>query len=147
MDQLVPYSRTKPWLGPGVCLCVFWPLSSNWFLSAKQLIHQLLKTDPNDRMTITQFMNHPWINVSVCVCVCIYSACILYNRVCVLSLQQSMVVPSTPLHTTRVLTEDREMWDDVKVSVRLTLTPSGHPGTSQDQQNHRMHWLYIQTLF
>ncbi|XP_021465254.2 MAP kinase-activated protein kinase 2 isoform X2 [Oncorhynchus mykiss] len=65
---------------------------------AKQLIHQLLKTDPNDRMTITQFMNHPWIN-------------------------QSMVVPSTPLHTTRVLTEDREMWDDVKVRIRLTLTP------------------------
>uniref|UniRef100_A0A4W5QJ55 non-specific serine/threonine protein kinase n=1 Tax=Hucho hucho TaxID=62062 RepID=A0A4W5QJ55_9TELE len=56
---------------------------------AKQLINQLLKTDPNERMTITQFTNHPWIN-------------------------QSMVVPSTPLHTTRVLTEDREMWDDVK---------------------------------
>jgi hypothetical protein len=34
-----------------------------------------------------------------------------------------MVVPSTPLHTTRVLTEDREMWDDVKVRIRLTLTP------------------------
>ncbi|TKS70995.1 MAP kinase-activated protein kinase 3 [Collichthys lucidus] len=29
---------------------------------AKDLIHQLLKTDPNERMTITQFMNHPWIN-------------------------------------------------------------------------------------
>uniref|UniRef100_A0A671TIC7 non-specific serine/threonine protein kinase n=1 Tax=Sparus aurata TaxID=8175 RepID=A0A671TIC7_SPAAU len=56
---------------------------------AKDLIHQLLKTDPNERMTITQFMNHAWIN-------------------------QSMVVPSTPLHTTRVLTEDREMWEDVK---------------------------------
>uniref|UniRef100_A0A6Q2XEB8 non-specific serine/threonine protein kinase n=1 Tax=Esox lucius TaxID=8010 RepID=A0A6Q2XEB8_ESOLU len=34
---------------------------------AKQLINQLLKTDPNERMTITQFMNHPWINVSVSV--------------------------------------------------------------------------------
>lgn len=33
-------------------------------LPAKDLIHQLLKTDPNERMTITQFMNHPWINVS-----------------------------------------------------------------------------------
>ncbi|XP_064824833.1 MAP kinase-activated protein kinase 2-like [Oncorhynchus masou masou] len=63
---------------------------------AKQLIHQLLKTDPNDRMTITQFMNHPWIN-------------------------QSMVVPSTPLHTTRVLTEDREMWDDVKEEMTSAL--------------------------
>ncbi|KAM9444479.1 MAP kinase-activated protein kinase 3 isoform 2-T2 [Clarias gariepinus] len=55
---------------------------------AKQLINQLLKTDPNERMTISQFMNHPWIN--------------------------SMVVPPTPLHTTRVLTEDRELWDEVK---------------------------------
>uniref|UniRef100_A0A673ZU54 non-specific serine/threonine protein kinase n=1 Tax=Salmo trutta TaxID=8032 RepID=A0A673ZU54_SALTR len=63
---------------------------------AKQLIHQLLKTDPNDRMTITQFMNHPWIN-------------------------QSMVVPSTPLHTTRVLTEDRAMWDDVKEEMTSAL--------------------------
>lgn len=32
---------------------------------AKQLINQLLKTDPNERMTIGQFMNHPWINVSI----------------------------------------------------------------------------------
>ncbi|CAB1353554.1 unnamed protein product [Coregonus sp. 'balchen'] len=63
---------------------------------AKQLINQLLKTDPNERMTITQFMNHPWIN-------------------------QSMVVPSTPLHTTRVLTEDREMWDDVKEEMTSAL--------------------------
>ena len=37
-----------------------------------------------------------------------------------------MVVPSTPLHTTRVLTEDKEMWDDVKVSTSATLTYSGH---------------------
>ena len=36
-----------------------------------------------------------------------------------------MVVPSTPLHTTRVLTEDKEMWDDVKVSTTATLTYSG----------------------
>lgn len=26
-----------------------------------------------------------------------------------------MVVPQTPLHTSRVLTEDMELWDDVKV--------------------------------
>uniref|UniRef100_A0A3B3DDW0 non-specific serine/threonine protein kinase n=1 Tax=Oryzias melastigma TaxID=30732 RepID=A0A3B3DDW0_ORYME len=30
---------------------------------AKQLIIQLLKTDPSERMTIGQFMNHPWISV------------------------------------------------------------------------------------
>ncbi|XP_003973561.1 MAP kinase-activated protein kinase 3 [Takifugu rubripes] len=63
---------------------------------AKSLIHRLLKTDPNERMTITQFMNHPWIN-------------------------KSMVVPSTPLHTTRVLTEDRAMWEDVKEEMTSAL--------------------------
>lgn len=31
------------------------------------------------------------------------------------TLQQYMVVPPTPLHTSRVLTEDKELWDDVKV--------------------------------
>uniref|UniRef100_A0A8C6U1U4 non-specific serine/threonine protein kinase n=1 Tax=Neogobius melanostomus TaxID=47308 RepID=A0A8C6U1U4_9GOBI len=56
---------------------------------AKQLIVQLLKTDPNERMTIEQFMNHPWIS-------------------------QSMVVPSTPLHTARILTEEKDQWDNVK---------------------------------
>uniref|UniRef100_A0A4W4GF84 non-specific serine/threonine protein kinase n=1 Tax=Electrophorus electricus TaxID=8005 RepID=A0A4W4GF84_ELEEL len=63
---------------------------------AKQLINQLLKTDPSERMTIAQFMNHPWIN-------------------------QSMAVPPTPLHTTRVLTEDREMWDEVKEEMTSAL--------------------------
>lgn len=32
--------------------------------SAKQLIRTLLKTEPTQRMTITEFMNNPWINVS-----------------------------------------------------------------------------------
>lgn len=32
--------------------------------AAKQLIKTLLKTEPTQRMTITEFMNHPWINVS-----------------------------------------------------------------------------------
>lgn len=42
-------------------LCAFTaPLSC----LAKQLIRLLLKTDPTERLTITQFMNHPWINVS-----------------------------------------------------------------------------------
>lgn len=63
---------------------------------AKELINQLLKTDPNERMTINQFMNHPWIN-------------------------QSMVVPQTPLHTTRVLAEDSEMWDEVKEELTSAL--------------------------
>uniref|UniRef100_A0A087XFE9 non-specific serine/threonine protein kinase n=1 Tax=Poecilia formosa TaxID=48698 RepID=A0A087XFE9_POEFO len=63
---------------------------------AKQLIVQLLKTDPSERMTIGQFMNHPWIS-------------------------QSMAVPQTPLHTSRVLTEDMELWDDVKEGMTSAL--------------------------
>ncbi|CAM9360959.1 MAP kinase-activated protein kinase 2-like [Lampetra fluviatilis] len=56
---------------------------------AKQVIRKLLKTDPTERMTIAEFMNHPWIN-------------------------QLMEVPQTPLHTSRVLKEEKELWEDVK---------------------------------
>ncbi|XP_023601767.1 MAP kinase-activated protein kinase 3 isoform X3 [Myotis lucifugus] len=63
---------------------------------AKQLIRLLLKTDPTERLTITQFMNHPWIN-------------------------QSTVVPQTPLHTARVLQEDRDHWDEVKEEMTSAL--------------------------
>jgi len=92
------------------------------------LIHELLKTDPNERMTIIQFMNHPWINVRrVTYRWALYTSCpahlFAHIYIC---LQKSIVVPSTPLHTTRVLTEDREMWEDVKVSSTTTLPPSGH---------------------
>ncbi|XP_014638754.1 PREDICTED: MAP kinase-activated protein kinase 2-like [Ceratotherium simum simum] len=62
----------------------------------KMLIRNLLKTEPTQRMTITEFMNHPWI-------------------------MQSTKVPQTPLHTSRVLKEDKERWEDVKVR--------GAPGT------------------
>ncbi|XP_007430799.1 MAP kinase-activated protein kinase 3 isoform X1 [Python bivittatus] len=63
---------------------------------AKHLIRLLLKTDPTERMTISQFMNHPWIN-------------------------QSMVVPPTPLHTARVLQEDKDHWDEVKEEMTSAL--------------------------
>lgn len=33
--------------------------------------------------------------------------------------QQSTKVPQTPLHTSRVLKEDKERWEDVKVRVPL----------------------------
>ncbi|TRY65343.1 hypothetical protein DNTS_017863 [Danionella cerebrum] len=56
---------------------------------AKQLIRQLLKTDPTDRMTITEFMEHSWIS-------------------------KSLKVPQTHLHTSQVLTEERHVWDEVK---------------------------------
>ena len=33
-------------------------------MEAKDLINQLLKTEPADRLTITEFMNHNWVKVS-----------------------------------------------------------------------------------
>lgn len=39
--------------------------------------------------------------------------------------QQSMVVPQTPLYTSQVLTEDKELWEDVKVRIVFT-SESGH---------------------
>ncbi|KAG9352896.1 hypothetical protein JZ751_017472 [Albula glossodonta] len=63
---------------------------------AKQLIRTLLKTEPTQRMTITEFMNHPWIN-------------------------QSMEVPQTPLHTSRVLKEERDTWEEVKEEMTSAL--------------------------
>ncbi|XP_054883283.1 MAP kinase-activated protein kinase 2 [Poeciliopsis prolifica] len=63
---------------------------------AKQLIRTLLKTEPTQRMTITEFMNHPWIN-------------------------QSMEVPQTPLHTSRVLKEERDAWEEVKEEMTSAL--------------------------
>uniref|UniRef100_A0A3P9PVA5 non-specific serine/threonine protein kinase n=1 Tax=Poecilia reticulata TaxID=8081 RepID=A0A3P9PVA5_POERE len=47
----------------------------------------------------------------VCVSVC----------VCFPALQQSMMVPSTPLHTTRVLNEEKELWEDVKEEMTSAL--------------------------
>ncbi|XP_037628516.1 MAP kinase-activated protein kinase 2-like isoform X2 [Sebastes umbrosus] len=55
---------------------------------AKQLICGLLKTEPTQRMNITEFINHPWIN--------------------------SVEVPQTPLHTSRVLHEEQDVWEQVK---------------------------------
>lgn len=63
---------------------------------AKELIRTLLKTEPTQRMTITEFMNHPWIN-------------------------QSMEVPQTPLHTSRVLKEEKDAWEDVKEEMTSAL--------------------------
>ncbi|XP_055511054.1 LOW QUALITY PROTEIN: MAP kinase-activated protein kinase 2-like [Leucoraja erinacea] len=63
---------------------------------AKQLIRHLLKTEPTQRMTIMEFMNHPWIN-------------------------QSMQVPQTPLHTSRVLKEEKDLWEEVKEEMTSAL--------------------------
>uniref|UniRef100_A0A665TJE3 non-specific serine/threonine protein kinase n=1 Tax=Echeneis naucrates TaxID=173247 RepID=A0A665TJE3_ECHNA len=56
---------------------------------AKQLIRHLLKTEPTQRMGITEFINHPWIN-------------------------QSVEVPRTPLHTSHVLHEEKDVWEKVE---------------------------------
>lgn len=43
--------------------------------SAKQLICHLLKTEPTQRMTIGEFVSHPWINVRrrICLSTCSFS--------------------------------------------------------------------------
>lgn len=88
-------------------------------VTAKQLIVQLLKTDPSERMTIAQFMNHPWISVSsLCVNLRSFFLSLVIHTTDgseSSTRQQYMVVPPTPLHTSRVLTEDKELWEDVKV--------------------------------
>lgn len=65
----------------------------------------------------------------VLTCRCLYPCLLISSSVCMCLWQQSMVVPSTPLHTTRVLTEDREMWEDVKVRSKAAPTLSGHSFT------------------
>ncbi|XP_037336843.2 MAP kinase-activated protein kinase 2-like isoform X1 [Pungitius pungitius] len=56
---------------------------------AKQLICHLLKTEPTQRMTIAQFVSHPWIN-------------------------RSVEASRTPLHTGRRLQVEQEVWEKVK---------------------------------
>ncbi|XP_034733309.1 MAP kinase-activated protein kinase 2-like isoform X2 [Etheostoma cragini] len=62
---------------------------------AKQLICHLLKTEPTQRMNISEFINHPWIN--------------------------SVEVPQTPLHTSRVLHEEQDVWEKVKEEMTSAL--------------------------
>lgn len=82
--------------------------------AAKQLIRTLLKTEPTQRMTITEFMNHPWINVSA-FSSSSFSLYVHLNVFLCPSPKQSMEVPQTPLHTSRVLKEEKDAWEDVKV--------------------------------
>ena len=87
--------------------------------AAKRLIMTLLKTEPTQRMTIMEFMNHPWINV----CAQSTSFTLPFLLPCVTTvkyvlyalIKQSMEVPQTPLHTSRVLKEEKDLWEDVKV--------------------------------
>ncbi|CAJ1084959.1 MAP kinase-activated protein kinase 2-like isoform X1 [Xyrichtys novacula] len=62
---------------------------------AKQLICQLLETKPTQRMSVTEFKNHPWIN--------------------------SVEIPRTPLHTSRMLHEEQDVWEQVKAEMTSAL--------------------------
>lgn len=52
------------------------------------------------------------------------------------SFQQSMVVPQTPLHTARVLQEDRDHWDEVKVGGHCLCDPGIQGGGYQSPGCH-----------
>lgn len=98
--------------------------------TVKMLIRNLLKTEPTQRMTITEFMNHPWIMVSWLggwapgarpshrLSARTLRTLGFHSPLCSSS-QQSTKVPQTPLHTSRVLKEDKERWEDVKVRAVL----------------------------
>ncbi|KAK0400256.1 hypothetical protein QR680_003425 [Steinernema hermaphroditum] len=64
--------------------------------AAKDLIRKLLKTDPSERFTIEQVMQHKWITH--------------YKK-----------VPETPLFTSEVLREENEQWDDMQEEMEKTL--------------------------
>lgn len=63
---------------------------------ARDLIKKLLNTDPNERLTIEQVMQHPWIAA--------------YQE-----------VPPTPLCSVRVLREDSDQWVDVQDEMNQAL--------------------------
>jgi mitogen-activated protein kinase-activated protein kinase 2 len=63
---------------------------------AKDLIKSLLKTEPTQRITIQQVMEHPWI---------------LHHT----------AVPATPLHTTTLLNEDVDMLPEFQDSMSVAL--------------------------
>ncbi|XP_077999896.1 MAP kinase-activated protein kinase 3-like [Glandiceps talaboti] len=65
------------------------PEWSNVSEEAKNLIRQLLKTDPNERMTITEFMEYSWV-------------------------KRASEVPQTPLMSAIVLKEEEDQWLDVQ---------------------------------
>ncbi|CAG9534211.1 unnamed protein product [Cercopithifilaria johnstoni] len=64
--------------------------------AAKDLIRKLLRTDPSERFTIEQTMNHKWI--------------IHYQK-----------VPETPLFTASVLEEEKSQWVEMQDEMEMTL--------------------------
>lgn len=57
-----------------------------------------------------------------------------------------MVVPPTPLHTSRVLTEDKELWDDVKVRLNIIFRMRPQGGSRQQilQQWYKIYMSVLQ---
>ena len=73
--------------------------SSEWSrvsVDAQNLIRGLLKTDPLERLTIDQLINHSWI-------------------------KQYQTVPATPLTTVDVLKEEQEVWPEVQQEMTAAL--------------------------
>ncbi|VDO24763.1 unnamed protein product [Onchocerca flexuosa] len=64
--------------------------------AAKDLIRKLLRTDPSERFTIEQAMNHKWI--------------VHYQK-----------VPETPLFTASVLEEEKSQWVEMQDEMEMTL--------------------------
>ncbi|VDN02982.1 unnamed protein product [Thelazia callipaeda] len=64
--------------------------------AAKDLIRKLLRTDPSERFTIEQTMNHKWVTH--------------YKK-----------VPETPLFTASVLEEEKSLWVEMQDEMEMTL--------------------------
>nr|XP_006631241.1 PREDICTED: MAP kinase-activated protein kinase 3 [Lepisosteus oculatus] len=95
-----------------ILLCGFPPFYSN----TGQAISPGMKR--RIRMGQYEFPNPEWAELSV---LSVLRLCPAGVTDCLSVFQQSMVVPPTPLHTTRVLMEDKEMWDDVKEEMTSAL--------------------------
>ncbi|CAH1784701.1 unnamed protein product [Owenia fusiformis] len=65
------------------------PEWNNVTSDAKNLIRGLLKTDPDERLVITEVMKHKWI-------------------------AEHTMVPQTPLFSARILSEDTEQWPEIQ---------------------------------
>ena len=109
-----------------VCLFLFCSLydSAVGPPQVKQLIKQLLDTDPSKRITIEQMWRHPWISVSRAIPVlCVdgsvvhdthrnllfWFCCFVAFRSCFR--QGSMEVPHTPLLTPKILQFETNLTD------------------------------------
>lgn len=102
------------------------PEWSNVSTEAKNLIKDMLCTDPAQRLQIDEVMRNKWIAVSIMfLSLYICTIYILYNDKYILLfifyVQQYTEVPPTPLHTGRVLREGEELWPEVQEEMTRSL--------------------------